>query len=122
MYSMQQLSRWRIRAALALAVLADALQLGLIPVFAEGFLSPANDGLDLGVAVAMFVLLGWHWALLPSLVAEMIPAVNLFPTWTAAVIFVTRRGSCDTLPALPAAPAGAQADRLLTGPPAPPER
>jgi hypothetical protein len=118
----KQLTRGRVRAALALAVLADAAQLGLIPFFAEGFLSPANDGLDLFVAATMFLLLGWHWALLPSLLAEAMPAVNLFPTWTAAVIFVTRRGSSDTVPALPKAPADAQADHLLTGPPLPPER
>jgi len=102
---MRQLTRQRIRAALALAVLADAVQLGLIPFFVEGFLSPANDGLDFAVAAAMFLLLGWHWALLPSALAEMMPAVNLFPTWTAAVIFITRRGPSDVAPALPPAPA-----------------
>jgi hypothetical protein len=100
---MTQLTRVRIRVALAVAILADAAQLGLIPLFGEGFLSPANDGLDLAVAAAMFLLLGWHWALLPSALAEAIPAVNLFPTWTAAVIFVTRRGPTVDLPALPIA-------------------
>jgi hypothetical protein len=89
---MRELTRARIWTALSLAVIADAVQLGMLPFFAEGFLSPANDGLDLVVAVAMFLLLGWHWALLPSVMAEMVPAVNLFPTWTAAVIFVARRG------------------------------
>lgn len=100
---MTRLTRVRIRVALAVAVLADAVQLGMIPFFAEGFLSPANDGLDFAVAVAMFLLLGWHWALLPTALAEAIPAVNLFPTWTAAVIFVTRRGPTVDLLALPAA-------------------
>lgn len=114
---MKQVTRVRIRAALALAVLADAVQLGLIPFFGEGFLSPANDGLDLAVAVAMFLLLGWHWALLPTLLAEAMPAVNLFPTWTAAVIFVTRGGPRDAVPALPSTPA--QSGRAITGPAAP---
>jgi len=100
---MKELTRGRIRAALALAVLADAAQLGLIPLFVEGFLSPVNDGLDFIVAAAMFLLLGWHWALLPSLLAEAVPAVNLLPTWTAAVIFVTRGGPRDAVPALPTA-------------------
>jgi hypothetical protein len=117
MAGMRELTRGRIRAALALAVMADAVQLGLIPLFAEGFLSPANDGLDVVIAVAMVLLLGWHWALLPSVVAEMMPAVNLFPTWTAAVIFITRQGPSDAVPALPA---GDQAGRALAPPSAAP--
>jgi hypothetical protein len=115
---MRQLTRRRIRAALALAVMADAVQLGLVPVFAEGFFSPANDGLDVAVAAALFLLLGWHWALLPSAVAEMMPAVNLFPTWTAAVIFVTRQGPTDAVKALPEA---TSADSVLPGAPALPQ-
>jgi hypothetical protein len=114
---MRELTRGRIRAALALAVMADAVQLGLIPLFAEGLLSPANDGLDVVVAVAMLLLLGWHWALLPSVLAEMTPALNLFPTWTAAVIFITRQGPSDAVPALPA---GDQASRAIAPPSAPP--
>jgi hypothetical protein len=45
----------------------------------------------------MIVLLGWHFAFLPTAIAEVIPALNLFPTWTAAVFFVTktRRGTVE---------------------------
>jgi hypothetical protein len=38
----------------------------------------------------MIRLLGWHWAFLPTLAAKLIPGADLFPTWTAAVWFVTR--------------------------------
>jgi hypothetical protein len=117
MAGMRELTRGRIRAALALAVMADAVQLGLIPLFAEGLLSPANDALDVVIAVAMVLLVGWHWALLPSVVAEMMPAVNLFPTWTAAVIFITRQGPSDAVPALPT---GDQAGRTIAPPSGPP--
>jgi hypothetical protein len=34
-------------------------------------------------------MLGWHWAFLPAFAAELIPGVDLFPTWTAAVAYVT---------------------------------
>ena len=34
-------------------------------------------------------LLGFHWALLPALAAETVPALDLAPTWTAAVLLVT---------------------------------
>ena len=79
------------RLAWAVAIAADALQIVAFPVFAEGALSPADSLLDLFVAFALIRLLGWHWAFLPSLVAELIPGVDLFPTWTAAVWFVTRQ-------------------------------
>ena len=35
---------------------------------------------------------GWHVALLPTFVVEIIPFVDLFPTWTTAVCFVARVG------------------------------
>ena len=33
-------------------------------------------------------LLGFHWAFLPAAVAEVVPVVDLAPTWTAAVLIV----------------------------------
>jgi hypothetical protein len=81
----------RTRIAWIVAVAADALQIVFLPAFGAGALSPLMDGLDVAVAIAMILLLGWHFAFLPTAVAELIPAFNLFPTWTAAVFFVTRR-------------------------------
>lgn len=80
----------RVRAARILAVAADLLQIAVFPAFSQGLLSPANDVLDVAVAVAMVVLLGWHWAFLPTLLSEFIPFWDLVPTWTAAVLIVTR--------------------------------
>jgi hypothetical protein len=80
----------RVRAARILAVSADLLQIAVFPAFSQGLLSPANDVLDLAVGVAMVVLLGWHWAFLPTLLSEFIPFWDLVPTWTAAVLIVTR--------------------------------
>lgn len=79
------------RLAWAVAIGADAVQILAFPLFAEGGISPADSLLDLIVAVLLTRLLGWHWAFLPSLAAELIPGVDLFPTWTAAVWFVTRQ-------------------------------
>jgi hypothetical protein len=70
---------------------ADAIQIAVLPVFIEGGLSPADWVLDLMVAALLIRILGWHWAFLPTLAAELIPGVDLFPTWTAAVWFVTRQ-------------------------------
>lgn len=78
------------RLAWSIAIAADALQIGLFPLFAAGGVSPADAGLDLIVAVMLTKVLGWHWAFLPSVMAELLPGFDLFPTWTAAVYFVTR--------------------------------
>jgi len=51
----------RFRAAMTLAVIADALQIVVFPLFVEGALSPADDVLDFGVAALLINLLGWHW-------------------------------------------------------------
>jgi hypothetical protein len=94
------------RLAWMVAILADALQIGAFPLFAEGALSPADMVLDILVAALLIRLLGWHWAFLPSLAAELLPGFDLFPTWTAAVFFVTRAqvkpGEPEILPPGPA--------------------
>ncbi len=76
---------------MVLAVLADALQLLVFPLFVEGALSPAEDVLDFGVAAIMIQLLGWHWEFLPSFLAKLVPGVDLVPFWTIAVINVYRK-------------------------------
>src|SRR4030081_2378739 len=79
------------RLAWAVALAADALQIAAFPLFVEGGISPADSLLDLIVAFVLLRLLGWHWAFLPTLAAELLPAPYLFPPWTAAVWFVTRQ-------------------------------
>jgi hypothetical protein len=84
-------ARSRFRAALILAVAADALQILVFPLFAEGALSPADDVLDLAAAAVLVNLLGWHWEFLPAFLAELVPGVDLVPFWTLAVANVYRR-------------------------------
>jgi hypothetical protein len=79
------------RLAWMVAMAADALQLAVFPLFVEGALSPADAVLDAVVGVALVRLLGWHWAFLPTLMIEALPGADMFPTWTAAVFFVTRQ-------------------------------
>ena len=79
----------RIRAARAIAMLADLAQIVVFPAFSQGGLSPINDALDVAVGLALTWLVGWHWAFLPSFLSELIPIWDLVPTWTAAVWYVT---------------------------------
>ncbi len=94
------------RIAWAVAIAADVLQIAAFPLFVEGGISPVDSALDLIVAFIMIRLLGWHWAFLPTVAAKLIPAADLFPTWTAAVWFVTRQqvqaGEQEVLPPGPA--------------------
>jgi hypothetical protein len=78
------------KTALTIAVLADAIQIALFPLFAEGALSPLDDLLDICVTCLLTKLLGWHWAFLPTFIAELVPGFDLVPSWTLAVLYVTR--------------------------------
>jgi hypothetical protein len=81
----------RFRAAMILAILADAMQIAVFPLFVEGALSPAEDVLDFGVGALMVHLLGWHWEFLPSFFAKLVPGVDMVPFWTMAVANVYRK-------------------------------
>jgi hypothetical protein len=81
----------RFRAAMVLAIIADALQIIVFPLFVEGAVSPADDVLDFGIGAMMIYLLGWHWEFLPSFLAKLVPGVDLVPFWTMAVANVYRK-------------------------------
>lgn len=81
----------RLRAAMILAIVADALQIAVFPLFVAGAVSPADDVLDFGIGAAMVYLLGWHWEFMPSLIAKLVPGVDLVPLWTLAVANVYRK-------------------------------
>ena len=88
----------RVLAARILAVVADAVQLGLMPLFAGGAPTGFDAVLDVVVGAVMVALLGWHWAFLPAFALELLPAVDLAPTWTIAVFLATRRTSRPETP------------------------
>src|SRR5947209_18950880 len=81
----------QFRMAMLLAIVADALQLVVFPLFAAGSIYRADDILDLATAFILVRLVGWHWEFLPSFFAELIPGVDLIPFWTIAVANVWRK-------------------------------
>lgn len=81
----------RKRAALVVALAADAVQWVLLPLFVPGLPSIWDTALDVVVAMIVIRLVGWHPAFLPAGVAELVPGLDLFPSWTAAVWFATRK-------------------------------
>lgn len=78
------------RLALLLAFGVDFMQWVAFPLFLGGGFSPVANVVDVATAIAMIALVGWHWAFLPTFVAEIIPGVGLVPTWTLAVWIATR--------------------------------
>jgi hypothetical protein len=87
----------RFRAAMLLAIVADALQIVVFPLFVEGGLSPADDLLDLGIGAMMVHLLGWPWEFVPSFVAKLVPGVDLVPLWSMAVANVWRKAKREAV-------------------------
>lgn len=92
-----------MRAAWFVAVAVDAIQ---IPVEATGFLGwLLGAGLDVATMVVLTLLVGFHWAFLPSFATEWIPYVDYAPLWTLAVWAATRRQASQTpSPAIPPHP------------------
>jgi hypothetical protein len=74
-------------AAFAVAVSADAAQLLLGPL---GW-SFADEVLDLAAMVLTIWLLGFHLLLLPTFAIEILPVVDMLPTWTGCVGLVVAR-------------------------------
>ncbi len=75
----------RKKVALVIAGLADLVQLGFFPIFGEGALSIPDDVLDVIVAVALFITLGFKLRVLLALAIELVPGLALFPSWTMVV-------------------------------------
>ena len=78
------LTRSRIISAIAVAVLADGLQLLLGPF---GWVL-GDQIIDVAAMLLTIWTIGFHWLLLPSFVLELIPISDDLPTWTACVIAV----------------------------------
>ena len=84
-------ARRNLRLAWVVALAADFLQIIAFPLFWFGAASPVDDALDVMVAALLIYLVGWHWAFLPSAIAELVPGLSMVPSWTLAMFFVSRR-------------------------------
>jgi hypothetical protein len=87
------LTRNRIWAARAIALAADAVQVVLFPLFVGGAPEGADAVMDVGVAALLCWLCGFQAAFLPTFIGEAMPTLDLFPSWTLAVLFVTRKSA-----------------------------
>ena len=100
-----KLSRRRMILAFAIAIIADGLQYPITAATATGILAlpgeAADFALDCFVMILTSWLLGFHWVLLPSLIAELVPGLDLLPTWTGCVAFVIWQRQKERKPPAP---------------------
>ena len=68
-------------SAFAVAVAADVIQVLLGPL---GFFF-ADEVIDIAAMILTIRLLGFHALLLPTFVLEILPVVDMLPTWTGCV-------------------------------------
>lgn len=102
------LTRRRIVLAFLLAGLADALQLALGPAGLFFF----DEIIDVVVVIAMTLLIGFHPLLLPTFIVEIVPIVDMLPTWTAcvgAVVMLRKRKQSPVHASRPPVPTDANA-------------
>lgn len=63
-------------AAFVVAAMSDVISLG------DWMFPPVQIAVDLATALVLWMLLGWWWPMLPALIAEAMPGLGVFPTWT----------------------------------------
>jgi hypothetical protein len=93
------ISRKRKTIAAFVAGVSDLAQMAFFPAFVEGAASPFEIALDVATALAILLIVGFRWRLALALAAELIPGVDLFPTWTAVVLSLPTEPA--PVPALP---------------------
>lgn len=79
---LQRHSRAQMALAFGIAAVSDVLSIWLT------FAPPVQWALDAATALALFLILGKRWALLPGLVAEAIPGLGVFPVWVLVVLSI----------------------------------
>jgi hypothetical protein len=84
------LTRKRIWFAFIVALLTDAMQVGLGPL---GWVV-VDQGLDIIAMLLISGAIGFHMLLLPTFLIEFIPGPDMLPTWTgctAAVVMLRKK-------------------------------
>ena len=79
---------------------ADAIQLALGPLGWSLF----DEVIDVFAMAATVVLLGFHPLLLPTFLIELVPIVDMLPTWTGCVgaLILLRKHQQRKPPVMPA--------------------
>jgi hypothetical protein len=79
-----RLTRTRMALAVIVALAADAVQVPLSPL---GWLF-FDEIIDIAVMALTVWAIGFHLLLLPTFLLEVLPGIEILPTWTGCVITV----------------------------------
>ena len=74
--------------ALGVAVAADLMQWVFAPVTIEGAASPFDWAQDGVVTLILLLILGFRWELIVAFGLELVPFIDMFPTWTAFMLYI----------------------------------
>jgi hypothetical protein len=77
----------RLIAAAIIAALSDVVCAFVV------FAPPLVWAIDILTAVLLFIVLGWHWLLLPGLILEAIPGLGVIPIWLLVVAAIAVFGT-----------------------------
>lgn len=105
-----RLTRTRMVLALVVALAADAVQVPLSP-FGWMFF---DEIVDIVVMALTVWAIGFHLLLLPTFLLEVLPGIEILPTWTGCVITVIilrKREQRTPSPATPARTASKPPDK-----------
>ncbi len=74
---------FKAMASLAVAVAADALEVAFPPAWLviDGF-----------ATVAFFLIWGFRWEIAVVLLPELVPGMNVFPSWTLLALYLGKKG------------------------------
>jgi len=75
---------FKATASLALAVVADALEVAFPPAWLV---------IDACTTVAFFLIWGLRWEIAVVLLPELVPGMNVFPSWTLLALYLGRKGA-----------------------------
>ena len=98
LFTQPTLTPARIRTAYVLAVIGDGLQLALGPL---GWLW-LDQVIDVILMVVMWRVLGFHPLLLPTFIVELVPIVDMLPTWVGCTALVITLRKAQQTAAKPA--------------------
>ena len=102
----------RVCLAYAIAVTADAVQFMAGPLGWAGF----DEAADVVAMVLLSVVLGFHPLFLPTFIVELIPVVDMLPTWTGCAVLVValrRRQASKSPPTVHSPPVEPASPRVI---------
>ena len=82
--------------ALAIAGAVDILQIAVFPMLLPGY--ALDDALDVIAAIVFVAICGFKWQFFAVFILELVPGLDLFPTWTALAMTLPAADSVSAVP------------------------